>query len=202
MRRERERERERNACALFLKSSSPFSLSWKTKSCISGKHNSSYNKSMFYASARFYLCYYANSSSSPFSLGRPNHVFLVGTTLPIKIYVLRLRAILSLLLLLITNCYNKPSVRRGEFFPPASFEEETFEGIAFPSSSFPSGFLFPNPAEDDGPKFLIEGVQFRADDKYGVRLLEVIRRSEFRNARFTSIFFRSSPLAPRRGVDF
>ena len=64
----RERERERNACALFLKSSSPFSLSWKTKSCISGKHNSSYNKSMFYASARFYLCYYANSSSSPFSL--------------------------------------------------------------------------------------------------------------------------------------
>ena len=38
----RERERERNACALFLKSSSPFSLSWKTKSCISGRHNSSY----------------------------------------------------------------------------------------------------------------------------------------------------------------
>ena len=35
-------------------------------------------------------------------LGRPNQVFLVGTTLPIKIYVLRLRAILSLLLLLIT----------------------------------------------------------------------------------------------------
>ena len=31
-------------------------------------------------------------------LGRPNQVFLVGTTLPIKIYVLRLRAILSLLL--------------------------------------------------------------------------------------------------------
>jgi len=31
-------------------------------------------------------------------LGRPNHVFLVGTTLPIKIYVLRLRAILPLLL--------------------------------------------------------------------------------------------------------
>ena len=66
----RERERERNACALFLKSSSPFSLSWKTKSCISVQvpYNSSYNKSMFYASARFYLCYYANSSSSPFSL--------------------------------------------------------------------------------------------------------------------------------------
>ena len=65
-----ERERERNACALFLKSSSPFSLSWKTKSCISVQvwYNSSYNKSMFYASARFYLCYYANSSSSPFSL--------------------------------------------------------------------------------------------------------------------------------------
>ena len=49
---------------------------------------------------------------------------------------------------------------------------------------------------------IYDDAEGRVIDKYGVRLLEVIRRSEFRNARFTSIFFRSSPLAPRRGVDF
>ena len=98
-----ERERERNACALFLKSSSPFSLSWKTKSCISVQvpHHTTL--------PIINLCSMPPRDSTsaitlirllPLSLflGRPNQVFLVGTTLPIKIYVLRLRAILSLLL--------------------------------------------------------------------------------------------------------
>ena len=74
--------------------------------------------------------------------------------------------------------YSKPSVRRGVFFSPPALKK----GIAFPSSlsssSFPSpGFLFPNLAEVDGTICFIEGVRSRAD-RDGVRLLEVIRRSD------------------------
>ena len=99
--------------------------------------------------------------------------------------------------------YSKPSVRRRFFSlsPPA-----LKKGIAFPSSlsssSFLSpGFLFPNLAEDDGAICFIEGVRSRAD-RDGVRLLEVIRRSDWRVARFTSILKKSSPVLPRPGVDF
>ena len=74
--------------------------------------------------------------------------------------------------------YSKPSVRRGVFFSPPALKK----GIAFPSSlsssSFPSpGFLFPTLAEVDGTICFIEGVRSRAD-RDGVRLLEVIRRSD------------------------
>ena len=71
MRREREREREKRVRS-FFEVFFPF-LSFLEDQIMyfctgTTPYNSSYNKSMFYASARFYLCYYANSSSSPFSL--------------------------------------------------------------------------------------------------------------------------------------